>query len=965
MNVNHEDKIGLWVETEGRYRGDLVIDMSPTWNLHMLALPGARFDRHTRRYTIPWTWNSLLSIKAMAAKIKWSLAPDEQVRDWGRAQGKAWGELSRAAKELHAGDKTEKGYYLHQVDAANWLLAAPETNVGRLLLDETGCLAGDTLINVNRAGKGSRMTIEHIVKRMAGESMSGPGWDPRIPTMVARADGGIVRLGRLDKAWFSGLKETFTLTTETGREIRASAEHPFSTPEGWVKLGDLSVGALLHVNVGRSRRGKTSPKAYYRQTFGMEAHPNRVRRNAPRNAPRGWKFQWAVAEHRLVAEAGMNGLDPQVFIDKIRGGDVSGLVFLGSEFDVHHVDRDTLNNRPENLQILTVAEHHALHAREGKVNHVLEQVGTERLVQIARYGDEPTYDIRMADEPHNFMANGFVVHNSGKTISTIAAIVEGKIPGPMLVVSLESAMETAWAKDFATWAPHLRVAQVVGTITARRKTLAKLKDGEIDVAIIGHSNLKSHTRFESYGSTGLRKCIKCGGPQLTSGKVDDKGKPLPDIDYHLTAAVKQVGPEKWRAYCEYKGCTWLGNTVTGRCEAEAEMTAHQRTGKKITELTEAQCQKHHKELNDIPLQLIIVDEIHRAMNPQSQFTQAMWGVANYSADGGRVPNHRRWGLSGTIVSKRSDQAWSPLHWISPQGYPTKGSWTSYFCLEERGWDGFPRCERFQPDKVEEFQKIYSAVTRRVLKSQVINLPPRIRWGSLERRVDMGRAQRAQYVSMRDEMLLAVESGLITVQNAAAAAGRLSMLASGCGKPDPNNRPGGPQKMLIEAPSCKLDAIIDDFRAGEFDGAQIGMTFASSQVLYMVRQGLIDAKILKPGEIVTIAGQMPKDEVDRAIRNFQGGKARVVMLTYAKGGASITLTAASIVLCVQRDWNPINNLQGLDRFYRIGSERHESINVFDYVTRGTNEIAQLRRLDQNAQTLEEVVQDRKRLAEWFS
>lgn len=700
--VKHEDKIGLWVETEGRYKGDLVIDMPQLWNLHMLALPGCRFDRHTRRYTIPWTWNSLLSIKAMAAKIKWTLAPDEQVRDWGRTQGKAWGELRRAAKELHTGDKTDKGYYLHQVDAANWLLAAPETNVGRLLLDETG---------------------------------------------------------------------------------------------------------------------------------------------------------------------------------------------------------------------------------------------------------------------------------AGKTISAIAAIVEGKIPGPILIVSLESAMETAWAKDFATWAPEYRVAQVVGTVVQRRKILAKLKDGEIDVAIIGHSNLKSHTRFEAYGSTGLKKCVKCGGPKLTTGKVDGQGKLLPDIAYHARATgIKQVSTNGYQAFCTYTegssltgadGCGWLGKVHELPLEAAKEQHAHGKTGKKTTELTEAQCQKHHKELNDIPLELIVVDEIHRGMNPQSQFTQAIWGVANYSAKGTRVPHHRRWGLSGTIVSKRSDQAWAPLHWISPQGYPTKGAWTSYFCLEERGWDGFPRCERFQPDKIEEFQSVYSAVSRRVLKSQVLNLPPRIRWGSLERRVDMGRAQREQYVSMRDEMLLAVESGLITVQNAAAAAGRLSMLASGCGKPDPNNRPGGPQKMLIEAPSCKLDAIIDDFRSGEFDGAQIGMTFASSQVLYMVRRGLIDAKILKPGDIATIAGQMPKDEVDRAIRNFQGGKSRVVMLTYAKGGASITLTAASVVLCVQRDWNPINNLQGLDRFYRIGSEQHESINVFDYVTRGTNEIAQLRRLDQNAQTLEEVVQDRKRLTEWFS
>lgn len=645
-----ENVIGLSVETEGRNRGKLVVDMPPTWNATVLQLPGAKFDRHTLRITVPKTWNSLLSLKALAAKTHWKLTPDEEVKAWGREQGRAWGELARASAVVRTGDKIE-GYYQHQVDGSNWLLAAPDSGVGRLLQDETG---------------------------------------------------------------------------------------------------------------------------------------------------------------------------------------------------------------------------------------------------------------------------------AGKTATVIRAIREGKIDleGPILIVAVESTMETGWAKDFATWAPELRVEQVVGTIVARRKTLAKLKAGEIDVAIIGHSNLKAHTRFEAYGSSGLKKCIACGGPQLTDGAVDEKGKALPKID-----------PE---------------------------------TGRKIYEISESTCQRHTKELNEIPLALVVVDEIHRAMNAQSQFTQAIWGVVNYSANGTRVPQHRRWGATGTPVSKRSDQAWAPLHWISPDGWPTKGEWVSYFCLEEIGWDGWPKVERFQQDKIEEFQQTYSAVSRRVLKEQVLqDLPPLVRWGSLERRVEMGKAQREQYLSMKNEMLIAVDAGLITAQNAATAAGRLTMLASGLGTPDPGNVPGGPQRMLMTAPSCKLDALIADFRSGEFDGQQIGMTFAHSTVLHMIRKGLIDAGVLEAKEISVIAGTMSKDEVDRSIKRFQAGATRVVMLTYAKGGTGVTLTAASTVLCVQRDWNPVANKQGIDRFHRIGSERHKVINVFDYVTKGTNEIAQLKRLDDNAETFEEIVQDRQRLTEWFS
>src|SRR5262249_50760021 len=108
-----------------------------------------------------------------------------------------------------------------------------------------GCLAADTVINVNRAGKGSRMTVEKLVKQFAGTPpvhtvvRSGSSyvsrvrpWDPDIPTYIARAEGGVIRRAQLKDAWFSGCKETFTVTTDTGRTVRATAIHPFLTEEG-------------------------------------------------------------------------------------------------------------------------------------------------------------------------------------------------------------------------------------------------------------------------------------------------------------------------------------------------------------------------------------------------------------------------------------------------------------------------------------------------------------------------------------------------------------------------------------------------------------------------------------------------------------------------------------------------------------------------------------------------------------
>jgi len=164
-----------------------------------------------------------------------------------------------------------------------------------------GCLAGDTLIGVNRAGKGSQMPIELIVRRLANDpDLPVRKWCEDIPTYVAQANGGVSRLGLLRDAWESGIKETVELTTDTRRSIRATAEHPFLTEAGeWVPLGELRVGDFVQVNV-------------------------------------------------------------------------------------------------------------------------LEQINTERIVSIVAHGLEMTYDIGMVEEPHNFLANGFVVHNSGETYAADA-----------------------------------------------------------------------------------------------------------------------------------------------------------------------------------------------------------------------------------------------------------------------------------------------------------------------------------------------------------------------------------------------------------------------------------------------------------------------------------------------------------------------------------------------------------------
>lgn len=311
-----------------------------------------------------------------------------------------------------------------------------------------GCIQGDAEITVNRGGLARTRTLADLVEKFNG----GGGrysWDLSIPTYVQReAQDGTVRLGLLVNAWCSGVKTTYTVTTSAGRTLRATDEHPFLTEAGWKRLDELVIGDDVHVRGEQASGQPRQPKPTYARVFRMQAHPY----------ANGFKNGSAVVpEHRLVAEAGINGLERDTYVAQVVSGDVGSLIFLDpTEFAVHHLDGNSRNNHPDNLKVLTHREHHQQHADEGASNHVLYKITTEKVMSVEVYGEEMTYDLEVADEPHNFLANGFVVHNTGKSLGyLIPAILSRK---RVIVSTATKALQDQVAhKDLPFLAEHLPV----------------------------------------------------------------------------------------------------------------------------------------------------------------------------------------------------------------------------------------------------------------------------------------------------------------------------------------------------------------------------------------------------------------------------------------------------------------------------------------------------------------------------
>ncbi|KAL3875985.1 hypothetical protein ACJMK2_033878 [Sinanodonta woodiana] len=61
---------------------------------------------------------------------------------------------------------------------------------------------------------------------------------------------------------------------------------------------------------------------------------------------------------------------------------------------------------------------------------------------------------------------------------------------------------------------------------------------------------------------------------------------------------------------------------------------------------------------------------------------------------------------------------------------------------------------------------------------------------------------------------------------------------------------------------------------------------------------------------------------------------ILLLTTHVGGLGLNLTGADTVIFVEHDWNPMKDLQAMDRAHRIGQKK--VVNVYRLVTRGTLE-----------------------------
>jgi len=148
----------------------------------------------------------------------------------------------------------------------------------------------------------------------------------------------------------------------------------------------------------------------------------------------------------LVVEAEMNRLSLEEMILIVRHDPYKAatLTYLAPEYDIHHKDEDPANDDIRNLEVLTKVEHRLRHKMH--LNHT--RLGLTKVIQLSSAGRRLTYDIMMPGPHHNFLVNGHVVHNCGKT-STLEMFDRTAIPGPRLCLAFNKRIAEEVAKRLA------------------------------------------------------------------------------------------------------------------------------------------------------------------------------------------------------------------------------------------------------------------------------------------------------------------------------------------------------------------------------------------------------------------------------------------------------------------------------------------------------------------------------------
>lgn len=506
------------------------------------AIPGARAVQGG--YEWGW-WPETAGAVINRLNARWETSPWQVGAPLFGDEGWTWVDPDRVAAVEWRSPTSPRP---HQLAFKAWRRGGGRDGLyhpGCLLEAGLGCIAGSAIVHVSCAGKGFPLTIAELYTRFHRGRLpryGGHQWDPGIPMKVRALVDGELRQHDLVDVLDKGVQDTVRVWFESGRALQCTPDHEIMTPSGWQAARNLC-GQQVLVN------GKFIDDDGYVRVW-MPNHPR-------------WPEQYAY-EHVLVMEAHL------------------GRSILWPE-QVHHKNENRSDNRVENLEVLTSSEHHKAHrswrrlhgSHGGKGGEVTFLPHVDRVVAIEPAGPVRVYDLVMASPHHNFVADGVVVHNCGKTLSAIEEMLELLVHRPqarILVLARNSLLETTWGpqlEQHAAGLPYLLLNGPRSQRVIRLRALAGTRTTYPIVCVHSYEDLPGATK--DGGSMGKvlasldwdmivvdeTAAFRTAGAQRTGRLTGYQARPL-TAPYRLGLSGL---PMVKQATDLYPGLRWLGAPV--------------------------------------------------------------------------------------------------------------------------------------------------------------------------------------------------------------------------------------------------------------------------------------------------------------------------------------------------------------------------------------------------------------------
>ncbi len=381
---------------------------------------------------------------------------------------------------------------------------------GAYLGFDTGCVTGDNSVTVKLNGTGASNVM--TVKRLYDCWNEGKRFT--IKTMV----NGRFQFMPIKDVMFSGTKECLTIYTDKDRvqhgklhHLSCTYDHPIFCEEGFKKAEEFSVGDTIFSN-GKlvcTYCGKTiKPTVWRKYNKYPDLCASCAQHMTAKEAVDGCYEYIDKDGYVCVVDDSLRVYSEYKDYKKCkeqhnffrRGILKHRLVMmqhLGRELTknevVHHIDHNKCNNDISNLQLMTQTEHAKLHVNTSTKNLMQYNENIEsftdkfgrkyyfvpqqaKITKIKHIGLQKVYDISIDDNDiHNFVCSDKIVHNTGKTVTSLAVVEQlfraGHITGVIVICPVSKVDD--WKEDLQKEIPEIETTFVTSFQSAWREKNSK------------------------------------------------------------------------------------------------------------------------------------------------------------------------------------------------------------------------------------------------------------------------------------------------------------------------------------------------------------------------------------------------------------------------------------------------------------------------------------------------------------